>query len=312
MTLFPLRPFGEHPSDLDLDLSPGTTPLPGIRILHTCYSPQYRTGDHHGGTGLDGKPDVSHPGDNGRGHIETQGRDHGIEQRRDHGIPRLEDPEDFLWDMPVGDRIAHLLVLAFGENPSMTRILTCPEEGCGEAMDVPLHLDSLPGVREVLEMKEMRERDGGDRIITVNLDGGAVRLRRPTGSDQRRWMDRGNIPGDDPVHDMIASLLVEDPGHPREAPFSPGEVRIMEDALEEADPLVNLTLTVTCPGCGGLSNHPLDLEAMALSRLRERQKQLIHEVHTIASRYHWTEEEILALPPRRRATYLDLIEGFGP
>jgi len=34
-------------------------------------------------------------------------------------------------------------------------------------------------------------------------------------------------------------------------------------------------------------------------------------VHALASRYGWTEREILAVAPARRARYLELIDGWA-
>ncbi|HEX2516118.1 MAG TPA: phage baseplate protein, partial [Chloroflexota bacterium] len=38
-----------------------------------------------------------------------------------------------------------------------------------------------------------------------------------------------------------------------------------------------------------------------------RARRLLREVHTLARAYGWREAEILALPGRRRQTYLDLV-----
>lgn len=39
-----------------------------------------------------------------------------------------------------------------------------------------------------------------------------------------------------------------------------------------------------------------------------RAGNLVAEIHTLASRYHWTERDILALRLNRRRAYLALIE----
>ncbi|MBN1203768.1 MAG: hypothetical protein JXB05_02445 [Myxococcaceae bacterium] len=36
---------------------------------------------------------------------------------------------------------------------------------------------------------------------------------------------------------------------------------------------------------------------------------MLHDVHRLASRYHWGEGEILAMPLSRRQAYLGLIEA---
>ncbi|AGP41509.1 hypothetical protein [Sorangium cellulosum] len=36
---------------------------------------------------------------------------------------------------------------------------------------------------------------------------------------------------------------------------------------------------------------------------------MLHDVHQLAARYHWSEDAILRLPLARRAAYLALIEA---
>ncbi|WP_437733106.1 hypothetical protein [Sorangium sp. So ce1335] len=36
---------------------------------------------------------------------------------------------------------------------------------------------------------------------------------------------------------------------------------------------------------------------------------MLHDVHRLASRYHWSEDQILRLPLPRRAAYLAIIEA---
>jgi hypothetical protein len=83
------------------------------------------------------------------------------------------------------------------------------------------------------------------------------------------------------------------------------------DAMATHDPLVAFAVSCACPACGTARDHPVDLEAAVLARLGARRRSLLRELHTLASRYGWTESEILAVAPARRAQYLALIED-GP
>jgi hypothetical protein len=77
------------------------------------------------------------------------------------------------------------------------------------------------------------------------------------------------------------------------------------------DPLVDFSVASTCPACGATAELPVDLEELALSRFAVRQRALLQEVHVLASRYGWSEDDILALPPARRARYVRMIEDEG-
>jgi hypothetical protein len=52
----------------------------------------------------------------------------------------------------------------------------------------------------------------------------------------------------------------------------------------------------------------IDLEDIALTRLQQQQRALLREIHVLASHYGWTEAQILAVAPARRARYLSLID----
>jgi hypothetical protein len=70
-----------------------------------------------------------------------------------------------------------------------------------------------------------------------------------------------------------------------------------------------LRVQATCPDCGGRLDCSLDVVSFVLEEIRRRARRLLREVHVIASAYHWSESEILALPEERRRRYLSLIEG---
>jgi hypothetical protein len=82
----------------------------------------------------------------------------------------------------------------------------------------------------------------------------------------------------------------------------------LDAALEEFDPLVAFSVRAGCTQCGVETSSPIDLEVLALRELEQMQARLLREIHRLASRYHWSESEVLGLSPERRARYLRLIE----
>src|SRR5207302_1639138 len=86
------------------------------------------------------------------------------------------------------------------------------------------------------------------------------------------------------------------------------ELARVEATLDRADPLVRGALLAACPDCGQFAEHEVDLAGLALARLRQRQLALVETVHRLASRYHWTEADILSIPEWRRGRYLALLE----
>ena len=88
----------------------------------------------------------------------------------------------------------------------------------------------------------------------------------------------------------------------------PEDEAAVSASIAAMDPLVDFTVSCHCPACGAPNEVAVDLEALALARLVGRQWALLQEVHRFASHYGWTESEVLAVPPARRAGYLALIE----
>jgi len=203
----------------------------------------------------------------------------------------LPDP-DHWWQQPVGARTAallHLVGVTDGASDLLMRS-SCMDAACGAAFEFALPLAALPQAASVSDP------------VTIELSGGrTIRLRLPTGDDLRRWRAAHPASRAEAVGLMLATLLLEgDAGPADEAELSA--------ALAELDPMVDFTVECPCPACGASNEVVLDLEALALSRLAARQTALLLQVHRCARHYGWTEAQVLAVPPARRARYLALIE----
>ena len=201
--------------------------------------------------------------------------------------------EEAVWDLEVGQRIAALLRAALGPGQAGLAIdLTCQNAACAQRMDLELPLADLERIQQQ-----------APELVSVPLAQGACSLRRPTGRDQLAWQQAAAQGQPLTLEQILRGLLVEGA-----APGTPLPLAALEAALDAADPLVNFSLQVTCPYCAQAGAYALDLQALALAQLRQIQQRLLRAVHSLASRYHWSEGEILALPEWRRAQYLALIE----
>jgi len=149
----------------------------------------------------------------------------------------------------------------------------------------------------------MLHSNGPDReLVIIPLVGGrTVSLRRPNGRDLHEWSRFKPETRSATVTAMLKSLVVEGDATPDDEPT-------LAHALSELDPLVALTVSCACPVCGSANDVRVDLEEIVLARLRRRQRMLLDDVHTLASRYGWTEAEVLAVPSHRRAQYVAMIK----
>ncbi len=84
-------------------------------------------------------------------------------------------------------------------------------------------------------------------------------------------------------------------------------LREIEDALEAADPNADLAFDFRCAACGEVGSAQLDAAELLWDEIDTRARALLGEVHLLASAYGWSEREILALTPARRAAYLELV-----
>jgi hypothetical protein len=199
---------------------------------------------------------------------------------------------EFWWSQPLSVRIAALLrlVAVTEERGDISLAARC---GCGESFEFACPLLSLPG------------GTSDDSPLQVRLDDErTLRVRRPTGEDLRRWREAQPLSRTDALRVMLGSLVLA-------GPVLPGDEEAVSASIAAIDPLVDFGVSCNCPACGAQNEVAIDLEVMALERLALRQTALLHEVHRFAASYGWTESEVLAVPPSRRARYLTLIEEQG-
>jgi hypothetical protein len=87
--------------------------------------------------------------------------------------------------------------------------------------------------------------------------------------------------------------------------------RRMEAAIAKLAPSLYDELDGRCPECSATVRIFFDPLRYVLSELRDRAMFVYQEVHLIASRYQWSEREILALPRARRARYAEYVHEAG-
>ena len=207
--------------------------------------------------------------------------------------------ESLAWSLPLSMRIARLLrivALTIGSE-RLAATQTCVHSDCRQPFELTLPVDALVG--------EWDEMAGADHIVRFPLENSAALiLRLPTGRDQAEWRRQHYVDSTAALNAIVRSLVV-DPG---ESPsLSTEQLAPLAAIMEEADPLVAFTVHTTCPHCGRSGDIAVDLEAVALQELARFRRGVLADVHRFAAQYGWSESEVLAVPPRRRADYRKLI-----
>ena len=192
-----------------------------------------------------------------------------------------------LADLPLGDVTAALLSLR--EAQFGTRIdchFDCP--ACGQRLELVLRTHELmqPAANATatiavagLELRALTLRD----LAAVAHEHDAARAAC-------MLLQRCTLRGDTQALDAAA-------------------LREVEDGLEALDPSADLAFSVHCAACGEEGTAQLDAGVLLWDEIDAHARALLAEVHALAAAYGWSESEILALSPARRAAYLSLVQA---
>jgi hypothetical protein len=203
-----------------------------------------------------------------------------------------ETPWEELCALPLGERDRRLLEVREGTlGRRIESVARC--SGCGEPLDI------------ALDTRELRSSDTESGIAgELCRDGLTLRFRLPTSLDllaaercadveegRRRLAERCvmEAPGD-----MPASLEEED-------------VAALAAALAAADPGAELLLELRCPACEHGWRELLDVATFLWAEIEVQARRLLREVDVLARAYGWREPDVLALTPRRRRLYLEMV-----
>jgi hypothetical protein len=212
---------------------------------------------------------------------------------------RPEGEEEAPWRLSLAARVGGLIAIHAATTglDDLPLTLRCPEPDCGEPMEVVL---PVPALLDLAREAEQCAETSVDLAAS-----GALRLRRPTGADQRLWRRATYADPSAAEAAVLASLLVD-------GALDPADQAAAAEALRAFDPLSCFELDVTCPTCRIRADIPVDLEAVLLAALARAQTRLIAQVGRLARRYGWSEAEILAIPDWRRRRYLSLDDDGWP
>ena len=214
----------------------------------------------------------------------------------------LDDGNRIAPALSVGDREAallHLRRLTLGD--ALEAVVSCP--ACGARLEAELRVSDL-----LVEPYADLHRS---YAVTADTPAGpcTVTFRLPTCSDLRAVAHHAPEDMDTAANVLLQRCVLgaETGGESDAELFSSGVRSAVAAAMATHDPQAELALDMRCPACGLDFSVGFDAASYVLRELDERASTLLADVHAIASRYHWSERDILALPPSRRARYMDLI-----
>jgi hypothetical protein len=210
-----------------------------------------------------------------------------------------------LWELSIGQRDARLLLLrewTFGAQ--LMGLATCPK--CGVCLemsfttrDIRLHDRSLK--------EENEETLGVFSLIVAEYE---VSFRLPNSLDLAATADQEDLAAARARLLQRCLLAVRHNGVEITSSQLPAPiVEAISERMAQADPQADVQLALTCPTCGYQWGATFDIASFFWSEIDAWAPRILSEVHTLARAYGWREADILAMSPRRRQLYLEMVCG---
>ena len=169
--------------------------------------------------------------------------------------------------------------------PRVTGITICSQ--CGELAEIDFSLDD---VRVKTSPKRPRR--------TLSQGNQRLRYRAPTSED---LVAISSVSDPEVARRMLIERCVE---RADQLPAHIVDKVVARLSGEEAQ--ADIRLRIVCPACNHILEPLFDIASYLWRELDDWARKTLREIHLIASRYGWSETEILRMSARRRRTYLEL------
>ena len=210
-----------------------------------------------------------------------------------------DTPLEVLERLSLGQRDARLLTLrewTFG--PQLAGLATCL--GCQERLELTFNLADLRVVPII---------EPGD-TLSLNVGGYDMRFRLPNSQDLAMIAHLSDAATTRQVLLGRCLLTGHHDGQQQSAnQLPPHVVDAIVEHMARTDPQADIQLSLVCPQCGHQWQVAFDIASFFWSEINAWANRVLREVHILASRYGWSEMDILALSPWRRQFYLDLVNA---
>lgn len=202
---------------------------------------------------------------------------------------RPDLPSSSFPDLPLGT--INRVLLRLRETCFGPRIIACIDcEHCGTRMEIALDTGQLlAGINEddtpsEFEISSLRFR------VPCSRDLAAVSGERDIKAAAVKLLERCCIAHPEKMETGFANMLAE-----------------AEAIMEDLDPAADINLALSCEDCGHSWLADFNIGTLLWDEIDVRARALLAEVHSLAQAYGWTEPEIFALSPQRRAAYLGMV-----
>lgn len=170
--------------------------------------------------------------------------------------------------------------------------ITC--QACAQPFDINFSLDALIAHHQSETKPTTAKRlDDG----TFRLDD-SCRFRLPSGEDELAILQ---VTPNQAEEMLLRRCLLE------------GELAAygaqIQEEMEKLAPVLQTDMQAVCPECNRQQTLHFDVQSFLLTRLQKSRRQVVGQVHRLATTYRWSHREILDLPRRLRHMYVSFIES---
>jgi len=210
-----------------------------------------------------------------------------------------ETSAEALARLSVGRRNARLLALCeltFGS--CLTGLANCPR--CGERLEATFTAADIRTSPADESVESLALRVGDHEVqfrLPDSLDLMALARSSDTAAARRLLFERCLLDARSQHQAVSAHELPDE------------VVQAVAARMAQADPQADVRLALGCLSCGHRWLTAFEVVSFFWSEIDTWAVRLLHEVHTLASAYGWSEAEILALSSRRRQLYLEMVSG---
>ena len=203
--------------------------------------------------------------------------------------------------LPLGVRNAHLLemhVLSMGDE--LQAVTDCPH--CGERLEMDFRISDLLAVQRLEQATEPRAQKTLQRELRVN--GSLLEYRLLT-TDDLIGVGAENDPeaARRALLERVVTWVSTEHGDADPVVLSEPVIQTLAAEIEQDDPLAAIRMRSTCPNCRHNWDTVLEIASFFWNEVDAWAKHTLREVHTLATAYGWSEQEILA-PARNDVSIL--------
>jgi hypothetical protein len=86
-------------------------------------------------------------------------------------------------------------------------------------------------------------------------------------------------------------------------------VKLLGRKMAQADPQAEVLIALDCPACAHHWSIVFDILPYLWGEIQDWAERLLHDVHSLARAYGWSERDIIAMSARRRRCYLEMVQA---